>query len=170
MTHRLVLSFVRRWQYLISLLVVGFVVWNLSAIGAAIFVPVVEMEEDWCVVWWEGNCVEFINSLEEDKYFHNKRMATRNAIVMTVALLIGVVWEYMIRFQIPHWKKNSPLHPYKDFFPGIFFALWAYSFWLIVVLLGCTFILPPPVDWYPDIFRDIRDAQVVQVMRVLTYY
>ena len=159
----------RQWAALIAIL--GVFAYLLRAALAAIFVIAVPLADDWCTEWvtipGDGNdldeevCVEFRSDYEEDKYYHNKAMETRNLYlnVFTLLLCCGVAW-FVLR-QIPNWKGQSTDRIGVGTVLAVGFLAWLVIPWFL------SLVLPPPVDWFPQVFRDIQDAQVDKVLTEL---
>jgi hypothetical protein len=153
------------------LLIAGFLAFVFNAALAAIFVISVEMDGDACLVLeefetgpdtYESICTQFKNSLQEEKYHHNHRMLKRNKYITYVNIALFLAITIHLFHLIPKWQRK-PDFDSEDITKIVGLGLVV----SIVLPLIFGFVLPPPIEWFPDIFREIRYRQVDSVLREL---
>jgi hypothetical protein len=95
------------------LIIGGFFFYLLGAVLSSLFIVSIPMDEDWCKRGekilvaedqYEFFCVEFKNELQEEIYYHNKRMAERNGRLIWGKLGFGYAICLFIFLIIPKWK------------------------------------------------------------------
>ena len=151
-------------RHLISyLLASGLLAYLLLVMLSAIFIIPLEMDDNWCEIPievrdGEWRCVGFKNNLEERKYDHNSDMRDRNEklIILEFVLFLGIT--YLVFHFIPKWRERRH-HSALDL-THTFIPLGVLTFGVSMVMPYIfDFILPPPTEWFPDIFVEIRETQ-----------
>ena len=156
---------------LFYMIIGGFSFFLLSITIDTIFVPTVEQPEEFCEEWTERalrwdraqDCVKFKSQLEELKYRHNKRMERRNSrkILFLFLLASGLTYVLMALRPTLFFQKGD----YLSYTTGIIAAAV-----LIGVVLGFMMpiifqaVLPPPAEWLPEEFLEIRRARVELIL------
>ena len=142
-------------------LLIGLMLWLILAVSQGIFLPSVPQAQDYCSRWVpipdgvdaperlagsSHRCVEFRNTLEQLKYYHNLRMVKRNRIVLYVTMGAGIMTSFLLFYAIPKWRKRKYFQGSYSYASGIIGLgmLAAFS----PILYG--FVLPPPSKWFPD--------------------
>lgn len=150
----------------------GFVAYLLAAALSAIFVVTVPMAPGWCVDGrpgvedYSGPCSVFLNPLEEAKYYHNRSMVERNVYLITTEFLSWGAVTGLFFYWVPKWKNRAFLQDIDG--ATCFMAIAGITFGVSVVApLIFSAILPPPVEWFPQVFVNLRQAQVDAALREL---
>jgi len=156
---------------LFYMLIGGFFFYLLSITIDTIFVPTIEQPEGFCEDWsertfrWyrEQDCVKFKNTFEELKYKHNKRMERRSSLKVVFLFLLASCLTYLLMTLRPtlFFEKGN----YLSYTTGIIAAAI-----LLGVVLGFMMpiiyqaLLPPPAEWLPDEFLEIRRARIELIL------
>jgi len=160
---------------LFYLLVGGVAFYLLSATVDTIFVPTIDQPDGFCEEWTERvfrwyraqDCIKFKNRFEEFKYKHNKRMEKRSSKKVLLLFLLASSVTYLLMV----------LRPTLFFDRGDYLR---YTTGMIAtaVLLGvvvgfmmpiiCQALLPPPAEWFPQEFMEIRRARVELILNEIT--
>lgn len=160
----------------------GIVAYLATALWSAIFIVSLPMDEDAITdaieietgedryggVETEWRPTEFKNTLEELKYYHNVRMRDRNRYWVYGKLIVGGLLGLFVFYIIPKWRNT--LEDQHDT-SGI--ALGSAVLGVLVVLivpLGLSWILPPPVRWFPQEIVSIaetREKEALTRLKVL---
>ena len=160
---------------LFYLLIGGFFFYLLGATIDIIFVPTIDQPDGFCEEWTERafrwhraqDCIKFKNRTAELKYKHNKRMQKRASqkVLLLFLLASGVTYLLMV------------LRPTLFFDRGDYLS-YATGMIAISVLLGvvvgliipiiCQALLPPPAEWLPQEFMEIRRARVELILNEIT--
>jgi len=168
-----------RKQMIGFILVAGLFFYLASALWSALFIVSLPQEKDWCKEWFRQEretrfetvlveeCVEFNNTLEELKYYHNREMYDRNRYWGYGCILAGALLVIFVFHVIPKWRGrlNDSL-------------LRSSETWLVALLLGFVvsvvvplvlgWILPAPVKWFPDeIVRiaELREQEELEILK-----
>lgn len=162
-------------SHLVSFIcIAGLVAYLLRAALAAIFVVNLPMASGWCLEVQEvqtgenafhSECVLFQNDFEEAKYVHNQSMVGRNKILLLSQLALWFGVTSLLFHLIPKWKGSGNVDAGGWFGPtaGIALAVSMGVPWLL------SSALPPPYEWFPQVFRDISDAQIQAALRSLQW-
>ena len=145
------------------LLASGLLAYLLSVMLSAIFIIVLDMDDNWCelpieVRDGEWKCLEFKNNFEELKYDHNSDMRDRNEklLILKFVLFLGIT--YLVFHFIPKWRER-PHHSALDL-EHTLLPLGVLSLGVSMTMPYIfDFILPPPTEWFPDIFVEIHETQ-----------
>jgi cellulose synthase/poly-beta-1,6-N-acetylglucosamine synthase-like glycosyltransferase len=141
---------------LLYVLFTGLFFYLVSITFDLIFIPMLDMPDQWCEKWVERKiryksqkeCVEFTNKVEELKYRHNKKMEERHSHKMFGIFLFATLLTFLIML----------LSPYSFFDQKITFgnysgAMAAAIFYGVIIgfLLPTVFqaLLPSPAEWLP---------------------
>lgn len=158
---------------IIYIVIGGFFAYVLAAMLSAIFLVPVPQSNNWCLETMqvqtssdesETRCVKFKNDFEMAKYYHNKDQVTLNKWLIFFNYIIALFTTSLLFYLIPKWKgplKNKGSG--EELFSILFLAFLV----SIVVPLIFSWILPPPVYWFPSIFTEINNAQVNEALRQL---
>lgn len=143
----------------------------LKAALSAVFVVSVPMAPDWCLDYQEiqtgpddfsYRCVAYKSPLEEAKHRHNLQMIDRNKVLFAIEFVLWFGIAALAFHWVPTWKgiRTSVSGGEK------FISLGVLAFVVLVVgPLVLSWLLPPPVDWFPGVFREINEAQVQEALR-----
>ena len=137
-----------------------------------IFVPMLEMPENFCEKWVERKisyrsqklCVQFTDEVQKLKYRHNQNMEKRRAHKMLSLFLIASLLTFSIMLLSPHTfiEQKITLENYTGAMTtAVFYGV------IIGFLLPTIFhaLLPPPAEWLPNEFFEIQKARTELIMR-----
>ena len=160
---------------LFYLLIGGVFFYLLGATIDTIFVPAIDQPEDFCEEWTERafrwhraqDCIKFKNQIEELKYKHNKRMEKRTSrkALFLFLLASGVTYGLMVLRPTLFFDKGDYL--------GYTTGMIATAILLGVVIgfmipIICEALLPPPAEWFPEEFAEIRQARIELILNEIT--
>jgi len=166
---------------IIFAIVLGFFSFLASATWSAIFIVSLPMAEDAIIdaveietgedrygtiqtEWWP---IEFKNSLEELKYYHNLQMLDRNRYWLYGQLILGGLLSLCAFYIIPKWRNTlDPEDSSRVVVTSVFLGV------LTVLIMPFVFgrVLPAPVKWFPQEIIDIaelRENEVLNQLKVL---
>ena len=158
-----------RFLYLLS---GGLFCFLISITFDVIFIPTIDMPGDWCQKWQESKigyrarkeCVEFNSWANELKYSHNQKMKERQA-GKTYGIFIGAT---ALTFLIMLLSPGTFIE-HKITFENYSGALAVAFFYGVIIgfLLPVVYeaLLPPPVEWLPAEFYEIRKARIEWVLK-----
>ena len=148
-------------KHIIPFLIIGsFFIFIISAILSSFFIIVLPLADDWCKDGdmiqigedeYEYVCFEFKNEVEELKYYHNKEMLKRNKYLVGLEYVIGYLLTSLCFVFIPKWRKRIS---HKDLKTNLLISIGVAFAISIVGNLFFSWILPPPVNWFPEFFRN----------------
>ena len=157
------------------MLVGGFSFYLLGATIDTIFVPTIDQPDGFCEEWTERafrwyraqDCIKFKNRVEELKYKHNKRMEKRSSrkVLLLFLLASGVTYLLMVLRPTLFFDRGD----YLRYTTGMIAAAV-----LLGVVIGfmipiiCQALLPPPAEWFPQEFMEIRRARVELILNEIT--
>ena len=156
---------------LVYMLSGGFAFFLLSVTIDTIFVPTVEQPEGFCEDWSERafrwyraqDCVKFKSYLEELKYKHNKRMERRSSQKVLFLFLLASGFTYLLMALRPtlFFQKGD----YLSYTTGII-ATAVLMGVVVGFMMPIIFqaLLPPPAEWLPEEFLEIRRARVELIL------
>lgn len=156
---------------LLYVLIGGFFFYLLGATIDTIFVPTLDQPEGFCEDWTERvfrwhraqDCVKFKNQVEELKYKHNKRMEKRSSqkVVLLFVLASGLTYLLMVLRPALFFETGD----YLRYTTGIIATAVFFGVILgFVMPLIYQALLPPPVQWFPEEFTEIRRARVELIL------
>jgi len=167
------MDFKNRKHVITYVLVGGLVLYLLSAALSAVFIPVLPMADDWCrdsIEIERGNgrfetiVTDFKNDFEARKYYHNTRMLRRNKYLLFFVYLLAFGLTGLCFYLVPRWRGQELPHEGAE----TFFTVAIIAFGIAVVVpLVLGWLLPAPAKWFPQVFREIQDAQVNEALRQL---
>lgn len=145
---------------------VGVVAYFSSALWSAIFIVSLPMDADAIIdsvevetgenesKWYP---TEFKNSLEEGKYYHNRRMRDRNRYWVFGQLIIGGLVGVFAFYVVPKWrsKLDGRYEPPAFVIGGIIVGV--LTVLMIPFLLRC--VLPAPIHWFPQELVNISESR-----------
>lgn len=160
-------------------IVLGFVAYLTSALWSAIFIVSLPMDDDAITdaieietgedryggVETEWRPIEFKNSLEELKYYHNVQMRDRNGYWVYGQLIVGGLIGLFVFYIVPKWRNT--LETQHDT-TGI--AVGGAFIGVLVVLIVPSIIgwaLPAPVKWFPQEIVDIAETRQKEALNRL---
>ena len=160
---------------LFYLLIGGFSFYLMGATIDIIFVPTVDQPDGFCEEWTERafrwhraqDCIKFKNRTAELKYKHNKRMEKRSSqkVLFLFLLASGLTYLLMVLRPTLFFDRGD----YLSYATGMI----ATSILLGVVIgfmipIICQALLPPPTEWLPQEFLEIRRARVELILNEIT--
>ena len=144
----------------------GLIFFLLSAMLSATFIVAILQDDDWCIESVErqvseydtvDECIVYKNNLELLKHEHNQKMVTRNGYLVFGEFVLAFIVTIMLFYYIPKSRGAGP----ENMDGNVFFAIALFAFGISIVMpLIYGWILPPPVEWFPQVFNDIRQSQV----------
>ena len=166
-----ILKFFIRFRFL-YVLFGGFFFFLLSITFDLIFVPMLEMPENFCEKWVERRisyrsqkqCVEFTDEVQKLKYRHNQRMEKRSGHKMLSLFLIASMLTFSIMLLSPRTflDQKITLENYSGAMAtAIFYGV------IIGFLLPTVFqaLLPAPAEWLPGEFFEIQKARTEMILK-----
>src|SRR3989344_3547835 len=142
------------------LLLMNVALWLTLVVSQGFFLTDIPQAPDYCGKWVpipedvdaperlagsSSRCVEFVNTLERLKYFHNLRMVERNRILFYAVATLGFVLAVVAFYVLPRWRRteyaNAPNALGIALLLGLILAF-------TPTLLGL--VLPSPSRWAPD--------------------
>jgi hypothetical protein len=152
----------------------GFFFYLVSVFIDPVFIPALPMPENWCQKWIETRsgyqkqmeCVEFGNTLDELKYKHNREMKKRLSNKMMGLFIAASVITFFLMV----------LNPANFFGAGVSIENYTGAVATAVfygLILGFIFptiyqmLLPPPIEWMPEEFLEIRRARIEFVLKAI---
>ena len=160
---------------LLYLLFGGLFFFLISITFDVIFIPTIDMPGDWCQKWQESKigyraqeeCVEFRSRVDELKYRHNQKMEMRRTAKTSGLFMGAVVLTFLIMLLSP-----GTFVEHKITFENYSGAVAVAVFYGVIIgfLLPVLFevLLPPPEDWLPGEFYEIRKARIEWVLKEIT--
>ena len=150
----------------------GFFFYLLSVFIDTVFIPSLQMPENWCQKWIETRsgyqkqeeCIEFGDTRDEIKYKHNREMEKRRSNKMLGLFIAASVITFILMV----------LNPAKFFGAGVSIENYTGAVATAVfygLILGFIFptifqtLLPPPLEWMPQEFLEIRQARIEFILR-----
>jgi hypothetical protein len=156
---------------LLYLLIGGFFFFLLSVTIETIFVPTIEQPEGFCENWKEirlrwhrtQDCVKFTSYLEELKYKHNQRMQTRSSQKFLFLFFLASGFTYLLMALRPtlFFQKGDYLRYTTGVIAAAIFIGVILGFMMPIVFEA---ILPPPAEWLPEEFLEIRRARIELIL------
>jgi hypothetical protein len=149
----------------------GFLIYVLSASIDLIFIPTLEMSDGWCKDWTEKSmlykkdkeCAAFSDKIEERKYRHNKNMELRQSYKMFAILLLATVFTYFLIWLNPanfFDRKTQFEHTTGVMAVAVYYGI----FTGLIMPIIYQELLPPPHQWFPQEFLEIRQARIEQIL------
>ncbi|MCG8345123.1 MAG: hypothetical protein MI685_08200 [Chlorobiales bacterium] len=149
----------------------GIFAYLASALWSAIFIVPLPMEKDAIIdsieietgedryggIQTEWHPIEFKNTLEELKYYHNLQMRDRNRYWLYGELIVGGLIGLFVFYIIPK-RRNILDNPYDTSgtaFGGIFLGILT----VLIVPFVLSWVLPPPVKWFPQEIARIAEMR-----------
>ena len=153
----------------------GFFFYLVGVFIEPIFIPVLQMPENFCQEWVETRrgyqkrteCVKFDNRQNELKYRHNRKMEKRQANKMMGLFVAASALTFLLLILNPRLFFGSEvrIESYQGAVAtAVFFGV------VIGFVLPTIFqmMLPPPNDWLPQELLDIRNARVEFILKEIT--
>ena len=157
---------------LLYILAGGFFCYLSSAAYEAIFIPTLEMEDGWCEEWTEiklmyrskKRCVKFKNELEELKYRHNLKMDKRQSHKIFSMFLVATLVTFSLMMLKPSlfFGKDTALNNYTG---AMATAVYYGTILGFIIPIIFQQLLPPPTQWFPDEFQEIRQARIEYLLK-----
>ena len=149
---------------------IGFFFYAISAVWSAIFIVALPQDSDWCLEThtfqigeneYEERCIAFKNKAAQIKHIYNLRMVERNRYWIYLCVFLGGILGVIVLGRMngiaeidPGWPGSS-----AQFVLGCCMAL--------VGPLLFSWLLPPPIDWFPEELVHIHDARQVEALKTL---
>ena len=150
----------------------GFSFYLLSVFIDPVFIPTLQMPENWCQKWIETRsgyqkqkeCVEFGNPLDELKYKHNREMEKRRANKMLGLFIAASAITFFLMVLNPanFFGAGVSIENYTGAFAtAVFYGV------ILGIILPTVYqmLLPPPAEWMPQEFLEIRRARIEFILR-----
>ncbi len=157
---------------LLYMIVGGFFFYLLSVLIDPIFIPTLQMPENFCQKWIETRsgyqkqteCVEFSNKLNELKYRHNRKMERRRANKMIGLFIAASVVTFLLMVLNPSifFGSGVSLENYTGAIAtAVFYGI------ILGFILPTIFqiLLPPPIEWLPEELLEIRIARTELILK-----
>jgi hypothetical protein len=140
-----------------------------------IFIPMLDMPEHWCKKWNERKigyqvqeeCVEFSSEVNELKYRHNQKMEERLTGKVHGIFLFATLLTFLIMLISPGTFVELKI-TFENYSGAIAIAV----FYGVIIgfLLPVVFeaLLPPPEEWLPGEFYEIKKARIEWVLKEIT--
>ena len=137
-----------------------------------IFIPMLDMPEDFCEEWVERKirykthreCVEFTDEVLKLKYRHNQKMEERTSNKMLAIFLLASLLTFSIMLLSP-----PALIEQKVTFENYTGAMAIAIFYGVIIgfLLPTIFqaLLPAPAEWLPSEFLEIQQARTELILK-----
>lgn len=166
-----ILKFFVRFRFM-YVLFGGLFFYLVSITFDLIFVPMLEMPENFCEKWVERKityrsqkqCVQFAGEVQKLKYRHNQKMEKRRANKMLSLFLIASLLTFSIMLLSPHTfiDQKITLENYTGAMTtAIFYGV------IIGFLLPTVFqaLLPASAEWLPNEFFEIQKARTELILK-----
>ena len=157
---------------LLYVLFTGLFFYLVSITFDLIFIPMLDMPDQWCEKWVERKiryksqkqCVEFTNKVEELKYRHNKKMEKRYSHKMFGIFLFATLLTSLIMLLSPYsfFDQKITFENYSGAMAAAIFYGVIIGFLLPAVLQA---LLPSPAGWLPDEFYEIQKARTELILK-----
>ncbi|MFC1572820.1 hypothetical protein ACFL6M_04395 [Candidatus Eisenbacteria bacterium] len=153
-------------RFILCVSVAGVAAYLLICALESVFLVVLPMDDDWCArfEWvevdqdiFEEQCVEFKNDLESLKYTHNSNLTTTKDYIMIVGGVLTLAAMLLVLHFVPIWKGEHDRSWSGESVGKAVLATFL-AVWVVPMILG--WILPPPVEWFPPVFRKIHEDRV----------
>jgi hypothetical protein len=110
----------------------------------------------------EGVPIEFKNTLEELKYYHNVRMRDRNRYWVYGILAFGALAGAFVFFVVPRWggTLGNEHDTTGALISGAFFGVFA----ALIVPMILSWVLPAPVSWFPGEILEIAENRKKEML------
>ncbi len=166
-------------QVILYIIIAGFFFYLARAALDSIFIVAIPMDDDWCLQYnkdetkpeYEWVCLKYKNKLEQLKHYHNLKMIERNKYLSFSLFVIAFLLTKLIFSLIPEWKANGfntqSLKIAMTDVTGIIFELIIAFVIIFITPWIFELILPPPAEWFPEVFREISNAQIEAKLREL---
>lgn len=143
--------------------------WITLAVLQGIFLTPVPQAPEYCNKWVpildgddaperiagsSSHCVEFINTLERLKYYHNLRMVKRNRILIYFVMGAGFLISLGLFYSLPKWRRASYAHDRNALGGSIVLGLL-----LTLSPMVLSIALPSPSQWAPDAINKYFNSQ-----------
>jgi hypothetical protein len=141
----------------------------------SLFVISVPLDDDWCFDMREiqtgedeysFECFEFKNEFEEAKYNHNVKSSDINFYIYLGGFILNVFLIYLIFHKLP--QRINKNEEYRQLNENEIFEFIMMTFAIILIAPWVfSFLLPPPVEWFPDFFRTYNEVKTKEVIDLL---
>ena len=157
---------------LLYLIFAGLFFFLVSITFNLIFIPMLDMPENWCKKWDErkigfqtqDECVEFSAEVDELKFRHNQKMEKRLTAKVHGLFISATLLTFLIMLLSP-----GKIVEHKITFENYTGAVAIAVFYGVIIgfLLPVLFetLLPSPREWLPDEFYEIKQARIEWVLK-----
>ena len=145
----------------------GLFFYLLGVLIDSVFIPDLDLPDSFCHNWIETRsgyqkrteCVEFSSKLVELKYRHNQKMEQRRANKMIGLFIAASLLTFLLMILNPSLFFGSEVR--IENYTGAIATAVFYGI-ILGFILPTIFqlILPPPADWLPAEFSEIRKSRI----------
>ena len=165
------MDFARPRDLLLFGAIAGVAFYLTSALWSALFIVALPQDRDWCKDAMEFQtgeastdvrCVEFKNTFEELKSYHNRDMVDRNGYWVYAELIAGAFSGWFMFCRLPARRGMCRSVSQSSGGAVIYGMIVA-----MVVPLFLSWLLPAPVKWFPNQIIKYADAKVERQLNFL---
>lgn len=157
---------------LLYLIFAGLFFFLVSLTFDLIFIPKLDMPGDWCKEWEQkkigyqtmDECVEFKTDLDELKYHHNQKMEKRQAAKGHGLFLSATLLTFLIMVLSPGKFVEHNI-TFKNYTGAVAIAVFYGVIIGYLLPVALEAMLPPPKEWLPNEFYEIRQARIEYVLK-----
>ena len=137
-----------------------------------IFIPTLDMPGDWCEEWEAkrigyqtvDECVEFKTELDELKYHHNQKMEKRQTTKVHGLFIFATLLTFLIMLISPGKFIDQKI-TLKNYTGAVAIAVFYGVIIGFLLPVALEAMLPPPKDWLPSEFYEIKRARIEYVLK-----
>ena len=109
-------------------------------------------------------CIKFENEVEESKYRHNQKMDKRESHKTFSMFLVATLVTFSLMMLKPDlfFGKDTALNNYTG---AMATAVYYGAILGFIVPIIFQQLLPPPTQWFPDEFQEIRQARIEYLLK-----
>ncbi len=152
----------------------GFVFYLTGVLIEAIFIPTLQMQDNFCQKWIETRsgyqkqteCVAFKNKLDELKYEHNRKMESRRANKMIGLFIAASMITFLLMALNPSLFFGSGVR-IENYTGAVATAVFYGTILGFILPMIFQMILPPPAEWLPQELLEIRHARTEHILKKL---
>ncbi len=137
-----------------------------------IFIPMLDMPGEWCEeletkrIGYQtiDECVKFKTKLDELKYHHNQKMEKRQATKGHGLFIFATLLTFLIMLLSPGKFIDHKI-TLKDYTGAVAIAVFYGVIIGFLLPVALEAMLPPPKEWLPDEFYEIKQARIEYVLK-----